>query len=226
MTNALATSLGLSTYNSGSNTNDDATITLNSNDPFNFDPTKGGVVGEYPDTATILEHEISVVMGRQFGSNNSAGNGLLPEPLALFRTVDEQDVYTGDSIGGHFLIPGVPNAHLLGEQNGDLADWGDTSDDVDGYGGTGVAQYFTPADVQVMRALGWSTSIDDDWTGGTASWSVEGDWTDGVPNLGSDVFIPQGDPEIAAAVKVNSLTVESGATLSTGGEISRSDRPD
>ena len=57
LTNGEATSLGLSTFNSGANTDDDATIYLDDGISLNFDPTKGGVAGDV-DVVPILEHEI------------------------------------------------------------------------------------------------------------------------------------------------------------------------
>src|ERR1700677_1650158 len=159
LTNAEATVLGLSSYNSSAtNINQDATITLNSGNSYNFNPALGGVAGEY-DAAPLLEHEISEVMGRQLGGNNSSDDGLLPEPLALFRYSSPGVVDTSDNYaGGYFSIDGGKTDLRpdMGEQNGDLADWGGpASDDVVGYAQIGVAQSFTPVDVQVMEALGW-----------------------------------------------------------------------
>lgn len=53
LTNAQATSLGLSTVDSGTHSGDDATITLNADDAFTFDSTQLGAAGVFEATQVL-----------------------------------------------------------------------------------------------------------------------------------------------------------------------------
>jgi hypothetical protein len=136
------------------NTNLDATVTLNSNDPFSFDPSHGVGPGQF-DAVSTLEHEISEVFGRQCGSNGATG--LIGEPFALFRYRSPGNLDTTSNIGDYFSIDGGVNSihNNMGEPGADLADWNSRSDDCVGFGVAGRAQHFTAADVHVMEAIGW-----------------------------------------------------------------------
>ena len=79
------------------------------------------------DAVPVLEHEISEVMGRQLGTNNTSDNNLLPSAMALFRYSSSGVVDTsGSYANGYFSINGgVTDLEPdTGEQGGDLADWG------------------------------------------------------------------------------------------------------
>ena len=54
----------------------------------------------------------------------------------------------------------------------------------------------------------------DTWTnGGSANWSTAADWSGGVPTTTSDVVVAQGDPQVTAAISINSLTLTTPAEV-------------
>ncbi len=140
----------------------DATIALNSNTTFTFDPNNRAVSGAI-DAIGALEHEISEALGRTAGSDGSLGDGNTPTanplPLNFFRytatgAIDTADGWAGASFGLTGNAPLIP----MGEKGGDLADWSNTSGDAVGYASSGQADYFTAVDLQAMSALGWQVA--------------------------------------------------------------------
>jgi hypothetical protein len=132
---------------------------LASGNTYNFSTTGAAVAAEY-NAVSAIEHEISEAMGRQLGGNTASLNNPQPSLLALFRysapgIVDTNANYSG----GHFSLDGGKTnlQSYMGEKNGDLADCGGaTSDDLAGYAGQGLSQVFTPVDMEVMEAIGWT----------------------------------------------------------------------
>jgi hypothetical protein len=138
------------------NTNLDATITLNSNNAYSWNPSAGVGPNQF-DAVSTLEHEISEVFGRQCGSN--VPNGLRPEPFALFRYDRSVAIDTTHGIGDYFSINGGQTSihNGMGEPGADLADWNSATSDCCGFAVRGMAQHFSTADVRVMEAMGWKT---------------------------------------------------------------------
>ncbi len=91
--------------------------------------------------------------------------------------------------------------------------WGGT-----GSGATNInTTYFSPASgiVYVNTSLPGTT-----WMGTTSTvWSLASNWNNGVPSSSSNVTIPSGgnQPSIGAAAVCNSITINSGATLTITG---------
>jgi hypothetical protein len=89
----------------------------------------------------------------------------------------------------------------------------------------GVAQKFTSLLIGICLVVLCSTlglgQTTDVWTGGTGVWSDSFQWSNGVPNGNVDVFIDNGNPlasavthdELAAAVAINNLTIDSDDSL-------------
>ena len=160
----LAAAIGLAIPGASSDpVNTDATITLNSNDSFTFDPANRAVTGEY-DAVGSLEHEISEALGRVAGSDGyntitgakstSIGSAM---PLNFFRysggVIDASSSYSPAVFS---LDGGKTGLMSMGESGGDLADWssgiyGDSA----GYASKGQAGIFTAVDLQTMSAIGW-----------------------------------------------------------------------
>jgi len=156
-TNSQEAAMGLFSPDGSTHTSSDATVTLNSNLAYSFDPSQGVKPSQF-DAVGVLEHEVSEVMGRQCGG--SSPGSLFPEPFALFRYDASGTIDTTNGINDYFALNdkgSFIHSHM-GEPNGnDLADWNSLTDDCVGFAGQGRVQTFSAADVRVMEALGWRT---------------------------------------------------------------------
>ena len=141
----------------------DATITLNSQYGFTFDPANRAVSGKF-DAIGTLEHEISEALGRDAGSDGtsnatgSASSSLgLATPLDFFRYSNVGHIDLSSSYSGAFFsLDGSNLLIAMGESQSDLADWASSvSGDAAGYAQTGVQSNFTAVDLQAMSAIGW-----------------------------------------------------------------------
>ena len=127
--------------------------TLSSSDLWNFSSTTPSVAGQF-NAVTALEHEISEVLGRTCGSDGS----MLASPMAMFRYTASGAVDTSSSYAGaYFSVDGGrTNLGQIGEQGGDLADWGSAvKNDPFGFATAGQADPISPTDLLALDALGY-----------------------------------------------------------------------
>ncbi|HWE73561.1 MAG TPA: NF038122 family metalloprotease [Stellaceae bacterium] len=137
-------------------------IGFNSSMPFTFDPNNRAVAGAY-DFIGLAEHEITEALGRAdiFGTQSNTGWGNLYTLLDMFHyTAPGTNTYTGTQAnyfspdGGHTV-----DASFNTSSAGDLNDWANGSTDAfAAFGTTGIQLGFSPSDVALLNALGYTTT--------------------------------------------------------------------
>jgi Ca2+-binding RTX toxin-like protein len=171
----------------------DDTVTINADEPWNFDSDMVGTV----------EHELSEgVFGRVQLLGTSSSGRYTPFDFFRFNSSGEHD-YTG---GSDFRAArfGVDGAHLTdfyfhdsisssGQNDGqDLADWDFEDEDAFGYGGGGHVSSISGVDLQALDVLGWTPS-------GAAPGSGPDDFADSF----TDTTHPFGQLTVGTAVHGN-----------------------
>ncbi|WP_420384382.1 NF038122 family metalloprotease [Novosphingobium sp.] len=214
----------------------DATITLSSALSYTFDPAHRTVAGDY-DAIAALEHEISEALGRiagsdgyDPGSSKAASTISKPNPLDFFRyangtgALDTSTSYANAS----FSLTGATNLIQMGEEGGDLSDWGTSvTGDLVGYAYSSIPETFTAVDLQAMAAIGWhiapATALDI--TAGDDSFSPSGAAVtviDGLPGLsitgnGNTLAFGTGDTALVTGNN-NQITISgSSSTITVAG---------
>jgi hypothetical protein len=160
MTTAQAKALGLA----GASGASDGTVTLASDQAFDYDRSDGITAGQY-DFYGSVAHEFSEVMGREL---NAIGNhvqfgephGYYPEDLFKFTAAGER-TFVGTKAGYFSPDGGVTNLnHFNTDADDDFGDWAQSAghDSFLAFSDSGVVNAVTAADVLVMDVLGWDAS--------------------------------------------------------------------
>ena len=139
----------------------DAYIGFSASLPFTYDETAGVVGGTY-DFVGVVEHEITEAMGRKFLSgellNGTTSNYDLFDLMHYF-SPGVRNLDSGTP-GYASVDSGVTSLGQLNTGTGDAGDWASSlpNDSFDAVSNVGVVNLFSNTDIQLMDALGWTTS--------------------------------------------------------------------
>ncbi len=209
---AEAAALGLL---SQSNTYSVGAVTFGAGYSWSFNPNNRAVSGEYDFIGTV-EHEMSEVLGRNWGLGNGVGGrgGGYYLPFDLFRydggtntrdMTSNANVWFSINGGTTDLLPF--NQDNGGSDTEDPDDWGVgvtksalTNDAYNAYSRSGVVNGISPTDLLVMNVLGYHLSAAA-MSGGTWAGNASGSWT--VASNWSYPIIPTSGTVSFAGVPVN-----------------------
>ena len=157
MTTAQAKALSLAGPSGAS----DGTVTLASDQAFDYDRSDGIAAGQY-DFYGSVAHEFSEVMGRELnaiGNHVQFGepNGYYPYDLFKFTAAGER-TFEGTTAGYFSPDGGVTNlTHFNTDPDDDFGDWAQSAghDSFLAFSSPGVINAVTATDILVMDVLGW-----------------------------------------------------------------------
>jgi hypothetical protein len=157
VTTANAKALGLASASNAS----DGTVTINGTIGLFYGTTPGAGDTSNYGLISVLEHEISEVMGR---IGISGGNVTAPNQYSLLDAFSYSAPGTrspGNGGGNYFSIDGGTTAGLLfnneSANGGDSRDWANTTlDAFNAFGAPGVVAPLSATDFQVMDVLGYN----------------------------------------------------------------------
>jgi ELWxxDGT repeat protein len=142
----------------------DGVMAFTSSDILDYDRTDGIAAGKY-DFVSVVEHEISEIMGRRADLRFNDEGTVISAPFELFAYSAPGERQETGTTPAYFSIDG--GTTNLGDFNtdpdGDFGDWAPSAghDSYDAFGTPGVLAGVTANDLKVMDALGWDldTSI-------------------------------------------------------------------
>jgi hypothetical protein len=140
----------------------DGSIYFDSTVGYTFDPTNRAVLNKF-DFIGVAEHEISEVLGRSYGLNNSDLGGYLPYDLFRFTSSGVRSLNTNDT-GVYFSInDGVTSLKAFNPpgNGGDLQDWasGVSPDSYDAFLASGNKAPLSWADLTALDILGYNLNF-------------------------------------------------------------------